>query len=200
MQSQRMTCHDFAAVPGLKIAYDVISKEQEATLIGEIEAMGLPPFVHDPDNPRCTRTFGWDYLWPDEAISVGEPLPCWLHSVRNVAADLAGVAPDQLIQGQVIRYEPGAVIQHHCDKRVWDNIIGLSLGDPVAMEFRKASDAGYELAIVQLPPRSLYLLTGEARHVFEHGLPAMDGTRWSITFRDFSSFGMKLRDEVLSIH
>jgi alkylated DNA repair dioxygenase AlkB len=115
-----------------------------------------------------------------------------------MAADLAQIAPDQLIQGQIIRYEPGAIIQPHCDKRVWDLIIGLSLGDAVTMEFRRAG--GGEVVLAELPPRSLYILTGEARHVFEHGLPAMLGTRWSITFRDFSPIGMKLRDEVLSTH
>jgi alkylated DNA repair dioxygenase AlkB len=200
MRPQRKVCHEIAVPPGLKMAYEVISTNEEEALIAEIEAMDLPPFVHDPGNPRCTRTFGWDYGWPDEAISVCEPIPPSLHAVRDLAAELAEVDPDQLIQGQIIRYEPGAIIQHHCDKRVWDHVIGLSLGDPVTMEFRKAlDDGGYQLVFAELPPRSIYVLTGEARHLFEHGLPAMQGTRWSITFRDFSPIGMKLRDEVLSM-
>jgi alkylated DNA repair dioxygenase AlkB len=198
MQAEQKVCHEIAKPPGLKMAYEVVSTNAERALIAEIEAMGLPPFVHDPGNPRCTRTFGWDYHWPAEAISVCEPLPPWLQDIRDLAADFAEVLPDQLIQGQIIRYEPGAIIQHHCDKRVWDIVIGLSLGDPVTMEFRKAVDGGCEMVFAKLPPRSLYVLTGEARHVFEHGLPAMQGTRWSITFRDFSPFGMKLRDEFLS--
>jgi alkylated DNA repair dioxygenase AlkB len=180
------------------MAYDVISTDEETALIAKIEAMGLPPFVHDPGNPRCTRTFGWDYLWPDEAISPCEPLPASLHAIRDLVAEIAEVPPDHLIQCQIVRYEPGAIIQHHCDKRVWDLIIGLSLGDPVVMEFRKPADGDYEVIFAELPSRSLYVLTGEARHVFEHGLPAMRGTRWSITFRDFSEIGLRLRDAVLS--
>ncbi len=195
MQAPRNPCRDVAAPAGLKMAYDVISPEDERDLIDQIEAMGLPPFAHDPDNPRCTRTFGWDYHWPDEAISPGEPLPESLHALRNLVAELAEVPADSLIQVQIIRYEPGAIIQHHCDKRVWDIIIGLSLGDGVTMEFRKAGEGGYEVVRAELPPRSLYVLTGEARHVFEHGLPAMQGTRWSFTFRDFSEVGLRLRDE-----
>lgn len=200
MPTSRTNCHEIAALPGLKMAYNVISVDEEKSLIAEIEAMGLPPFTHDPGNPRCTKTFGWDYGWPDEVISPCEPLPAWLYDVRDLAADLAAVLPDQLIQGQIIRYEPGAIIQHHCDKRVWDHIIGLSLGDPVIMEFRKPIDGGYEVVSAELPSRSLYVLTGAARHVFEHGLPAMQGTRWSITFRDFSPIGLRLRDEVLSMN
>lgn len=151
MQVQQTICHEIAAPPGLKMAYNVISADEEKSLIAEIEATGLPPFAHDPGNPRCTKTFGWDYGWPDEAISPCEPLPAWLKGVRDLAADLAEVLPDHLIQGQIIRYEPGAIIQHHCDKRVWDHIIGLSLGDPVIMEFRKPVDGGYEFVSAELP-------------------------------------------------
>ena len=120
--------------------------------------------------------------------------------MRDLAAGLAEVAPEQLIQGQIIRYDPGAIIQHHCDKRVWDNVMGLSLGDPVTMEFRKPVESGHEVVAVELPPRSLYVMTGPARHIYEHGIPAMHGTRWSVTFRDFSPIGLKLRDQVLAMN
>jgi alkylated DNA repair dioxygenase AlkB len=42
---------------------------------------------------------------------------------------------------------------------------------------------------VLLAPRSIYHLTGEARHEWEHGVAAMEATRWSITFRSLSEEG-----------
>lgn len=41
-----------------------------------------------------------------------------------------------------------------------------------------------------LAPRSIYHLSGEARHVWEHSIAAMEDTRWSITFRSPSSAGL----------
>jgi hypothetical protein len=55
MPAQGKICHEIAAPPGLKMAYDVVSIDEEKALIAEIEAMGLPPFALDPGNPRCTK-------------------------------------------------------------------------------------------------------------------------------------------------
>jgi alkylated DNA repair dioxygenase AlkB len=34
-----------------------------------------------------------------------------------------------------------------------------------------------------LAPRSAYLLSGPARHIWEHSIPPVDAHRYSITFR-----------------
>ncbi|WP_457349101.1 hypothetical protein [Sphingomonas sp. UYP23] len=44
---------------------------------------------------------------------------------------------------------------------------------------------------VPLPPRSIYHLSGEARHVWEHSIPEMAETRRSITFRSLSASGQE---------
>jgi DNA oxidative demethylase len=38
-------------------------------------------------------------------------------------------------------------------------------------------------------PRSVYHLSGEARHQWEHSIAPMDVPRWSITFRSLSDKG-----------
>jgi DNA oxidative demethylase len=45
-----------------------------------------------------------------------------------------------------------------------------------------------------LPPRSIYHLTGEARHEWEHSIAEMAVTRWSITFRSLSKKEVRLAD------
>jgi len=44
-----------------------------------------------------------------------------------------------------------------------------------------------------LAPRSIYHLTGETRHQWEHSIAAMAATRWSITFRSLSEKGRSLQ-------
>jgi alkylated DNA repair dioxygenase AlkB len=44
---------------------------------------------------------------------------------------------------------------------------------------------------VALPPRSIYLLAGDARYAWRHSLQPVRGTRWSVTFRSFSAEGLR---------
>jgi DNA oxidative demethylase len=55
-------------------------------------------------------------------------------------------------------------------------------------------DSGEERP-VPLPPRSLYVLAEDARYVWQHSLPPMRGTRYSITFRSFSAEGLRRLEE-----
>jgi alkylated DNA repair dioxygenase AlkB len=43
----------------------------------------------------------------------------------------------------------------------------------------------------QLPRRSAYHLSGEVRHEWEHGIPAHDELRFSVTFRSLSALGRR---------
>ena len=36
-------------------------------------------------------------------------------------------------------------------------------------------------------PRSLYMMSGESRHVWEHSIPAVEAPRYSITFRTLAT-------------
>src|SRR3546814_4248342 len=56
---------------------------------------------------------------------------------------------------------------------------------PYTTLFRSAT--GFERASALLATRSIYHLTGEARHQWEHSIAEMDLTRWSITFRSLRS-------------
>jgi alkylated DNA repair dioxygenase AlkB len=57
------------------------------------------------------------------------------------------------------------------------------------MRFRRRKPGGFDRASVFLTPRSIYQLTGEARHKWEHSIAAIEVTRWSITFRSLSEKG-----------
>jgi hypothetical protein len=176
---------------GLKLAYDAITPDEERELIALIEASGLSYLAYDADNPRSSTSYGWKYDFRNDCFVSCPPLLDGFRRIAQTAAAFAGVAPDDLAECLLNRYEPGAIIQSHLDKPVWDRVIGISLGTRATMNFRKAVDGGYDSAEAELLPRSMYLLADDARYVLEHSLPPMQGTRWSVTFRTLSEEGLR---------
>jgi alkylated DNA repair dioxygenase AlkB len=67
----------------------------------------------------------------------------------------------------------------------------ISLGAPATMRFRRRKPGGFDRASAELSPRSIYHLSGEARHQWEHSIAEMAVTRWSITFRSLSEKGRR---------
>lgn len=172
---------------GFKLAQEVISREKEATLIELIDSSGLEYTPYDPGNRRASTSYGWKYDHSTDEFRPCPAIPDGFKSLRDQAARFAGIDPGSIAECLLNRYEPGAIIQWHHDKPVWEYVIGVSLGSPVTMALRKKSSSAYEYAEANLQPRSMYLLSGEARHVFQHSLPPAAETRWSITFRSLSS-------------
>ena len=178
--------------PGLKLADEVVTSEEEADLITLIERSGLSYSPYDPENPRSSTSYGWKYDYGSDSFLACAPMPNGFRAICEKAAAFAGVEPDQLAECLLNRYEPGAIIQPHLDKPVWEHVVGISLGTPTTMQFRKEVGDVYARAEIELAPRSMYLLSGEARYTWQHSLPPLEATRWSITFRDFSDEGRRL--------
>jgi DNA oxidative demethylase len=177
-------------LPGLSQAGAIVTPEEEQALIASIDASPLAPFrFHQWLGKRLTTTYGWSYDFDDGSFTPAEPMPDWLLPLRTKAAQFAGLPPDELAQTLLIRYDPGAGIGWHRDRPVFEHVLGISLGAPTTMRFRRRQRGGFDRAAVFLAPRSIYHLTGEARHQWEHSIAPMDATRWSITFRSLSQEG-----------
>lgn len=176
-----------AAVPGLSLAQDFIDQQAERGLIARIDATGLSPFQYQQwQGKRLTSSFGWSYDFTARRVKVAPDFPEWLLNVRDRAANFAGLKPAHLVQALLIRYDPGAGIGWHRDRPVFEHVIGISLGNPATMRFRRRRADGFDRAKAELPPRSIYHLTGEVRHEWEHSIAPMDVPRWSITFRSLA--------------
>ena len=137
-----------------------------------------------------TASFGWNYDFETKRFAPTEPIPDWLFEVRERAARFASLKPDDLVQALLIRYDPGAGIGWHRDRPVFEHVVGVSLGAPTVMRFRQRFDGGFRRATVPLPPRSIYRLSDEVRHAWEHSIPEQDASRWSIMFRNLSAKGL----------
>lgn len=179
----------FAAplLPGLGQADDIVSPDEEKALIAAIDATALAPFrFHQWEGKRLTASYGWHYDFDGGGLTPSEPLPDWLLPLRERAAHFAGVPPEELAQSLLIRYDPGAGIGWHRDRPVFAHVLGISLGAPATMRFRRRRAGGFDRAATPLAPRSVYHLAGAARHAWEHSILPMDATRWSITFRSLA--------------
>ena len=187
----RMTQFDlFAAprgLPGLTHAPGVLPEGRLAGLAEAIDAAPLTPFRFQQwTGLRLTASYGWHYDFEAGRVGQAEPMPDWLLAVRDVAAGFAGVPAAALVQALLIRYDPGAGIGWHRDRPVFDHVVGLSIGAPATLRFRRRTADGFDRFAQALEAGDAYHLTGDARWEWEHGIAPMAATRWSITFRSLT--------------
>ena len=183
---------DEPLLAGLDYRDGVITAAEEAALIDHLGALDLAPFrFHGWTGNRKTASFGWRYDFDDASFTPADPLPDWLLPLRDKAAALAGAAPDNFVHVLLARYDPGAGIGWHRDRPVFEQVVGVSLHTPARLRFRRRTATGFDRASLDVAPRSAYLLSGEARHAWEHSIAPGDRLRFSITFRTLSGLGRR---------
>lgn len=152
-------------VDGLAYVPDFITPQQEASLISTIDAQDWLT-----DLKRRVQHYGWRYDYKAKRISedlrLGE-LPDWLAGYcKKLHIDgYFSQMPDQVI---INEYLAGQGITPHidCVPCFGDTIASLSLGSPCVMELSKDSQKRPLL----LEPRSLVVLSGEARYRWKHAI------------------------------
>ena len=190
---QMQTLFDDSLIPGLTLHANFIDAAEERELIDRIDAQPMEPFRFQQwTGKRLVKSFGWHYDFQLGTVSRAEPIPEWLDAVRARAAALAGFDSHALQQALLLKYGPGAGINWHRDRPQFGEVFGISLGTFAQMRFRRRVDQRWQRMSVPLEPRSLYHLSGEVRHEWEHSIVEMPaGSRYSITFRTLSESGRK---------
>lgn len=184
MDAQGSLFDDAPPVAGLRLVTGAIDAESEARLAELIDAAPLAPFQFGQwEGKRMTANYGSAYDYQRGRPIPAPPLPDWLEDLRGRIVPLLGRDPAAFVQALLIRYDPGAAIGWHRDRPQYDEVIGLSLSAPATLRLRRRTEGGFERASVELPPRSIYLLSGEVRAAWEHSIAAQDFTRRSVTFR-----------------
>jgi alkylated DNA repair dioxygenase AlkB len=168
----------FAYRPGL------ISRAEEAGLIAQFGALPFREFeFHGYLGRRRTVSFGLHYDFGDMKVRETEPVPQFLRSLRDRAAEFAGIDGEALRHALVTEYAPGAPIGWHRDRPVFGDVIGVSFASSCRFRFRRKRGYGWERTAITLAPRSAYLLRGAARTEWEHSIPPAEELRYSVTFR-----------------
>ena len=115
-----------------------------------------------------------------------EPIPAWLAEIVASVETFGGPAT-RIQQVLCTEYGVGVGIGWHRDKPHFDEIFGLSLGSACKFRFRKRTGKTWERFTIDAEPRSLYMMSGPSRQIWEHSIPAVEAPRYSITFRTMTN-------------
>jgi alkylated DNA repair dioxygenase AlkB len=176
---------------GLRYLPEFITPAEEACLLDFIDSnhwLG--------DLKRRVQHYGFRYNYKSRSVFPSDylgPLPVELDVIaeRLLALGLVDALPDQAI---INEYEPGQGISAHIDcQPCFGNYIGsLSLLSTVDMHLKNPVTG--ELIVQKLAPRSLIMISDEARYDWTHAIPArksdptpmgnqVRSRRISVTFR-----------------
>ena len=163
---------------------DVISADAEAVLATHLRDLPFKPFeFHGHLGARRVVAFGYRYDYGRQAVETTAAIPDFLLALRAQVAAQVGIAPGDFVQSLINEYAPGAGIGWHRDRPQFGLVAGVSLLSPCVLRFRRKAGAGWDRAAAPLAPRSVYRLSGAARHVWEHSIVPHEALRYSITFR-----------------
>jgi alkylated DNA repair dioxygenase AlkB len=172
---------------GFRYREEIISEEEQAVLVTAIEKLDLKPFeFHGYLGNRRVASFGFKYDFSRRAVQRADDIPHFLNELLGRVAEFAGSEQDTFRQAGINEYRAGAGIGWHKDKPEFGIIVGVSLLAPATMRFRREDEGNWLRISHTLEPRSIYILSGEARTEWEHSIPPLDALRYSITFRTFS--------------
>jgi alkylated DNA repair dioxygenase AlkB len=172
-----------AAPVGLWYAAEFISPMTERDLIQRVAALPLQPFQFGQyEGKRRVASFGFRYDYTLRRLQKADPIPPWLAPLIERVEGFGGPGT-RIAQVLCTEYDTGVGIGWHRDKPHFDRIFGLSLGAPCRFRFRRDAGGHWERFTLDAAPRSIYMMTDEARRDSEHSIPAVEAPRHSITFR-----------------
>jgi alkylated DNA repair dioxygenase AlkB len=180
-----------AQVPdGFIYRQNFISEAEEHELIREIQKLQLTPFkYYQFTGKRRTASFGWEYEFGKSEITIAPDVPAFLLPVRTRAGNLFNIDPNSLIQTSIIEYSTGSPIGWHRDIPHFGVVVGISLGAACRMRLRKYNRARSknlnrdEILSIELQPRSIYLMSGASREIWQHSIPPVKELRYAIMMR-----------------
>jgi alkylated DNA repair dioxygenase AlkB len=122
---------------------------------------------HGVTAKRRVIHFGLRYALASRVLSNAPELPAQFEPIRVRAAALAGIPPADFSQILVNEYRPEAGLGWHHDSPPFGIVAGVSLGARCTLSFQEGSGKERRTAAVGLPSQSIYLLTGDARNLWQ---------------------------------
>jgi len=171
-----------------------ISEDEEREVTREIQKLNLAPFkYYQFTGKRRTASFGWQYEFGKSEITTAPDIPAFLLPLRTAAGTLFNIDPSSLVQASIIEYSTGSPIGWHRDIPHFGVVVGISLGAPCRMRFRQysrvrtRSSKRDEILSIELQPRSIYLMSGASREIWQHSIPPVKALRYAIMMRTLRS-------------
>jgi alkylated DNA repair dioxygenase AlkB len=172
------------APDGLLFEPEIMTAIEELAFLEVIKTLPFGAFrMHGVDAKRRVVRFGLHYLAGSAAMTPASDFPLSLEPLRARAATAAGIPTHLLSESLVTEYTPGAGIGWHRDSPPFGIVAGISLGGSSRMRFQRGEGQQRQTWTLELPPRSIYVMSGVAREEWQHTIPPVKEPRWSITFR-----------------
>ncbi len=164
------------AIPGLSYVADYITEKAQTWLLAKVDnGLWLD------DLKRRVQHYGFKYDYRkrkvDMSMHVGL-LPDWLERLsQKLHRD--GYMPEIADQVIVNEYLPGQGISAHidCEPCFKDTIVSMSLASSCVMYFTNKLDHTLKIPVL-LEPRSIVVLTGQARYEWLHSITARRYDEW----------------------
>lgn len=182
-------------IPGIYLIHDFINAEEEEELLAAVDCRPWKSLAK-----RRVQHYGYEFCYETRNVNtkqyLGE-LPLFVSPILeriSLFKELDSASNASLDQLTVNEYPPGVGLSPHIDTHsaFGGSIFSLSLAGPCIMEFRKYSDGdwisksastgdrdvensetstNFLKRAIYLPPRSILLLSGEARYAWHHYIP-----------------------------
>jgi alkylated DNA repair dioxygenase AlkB len=177
---------------GLVYRAHFISRAEEAALLAAIAPLPFRQarFQQYVARRRVVHFHADGDVDTEDAYDDGEsfslaPVPPFLAALQERVADSFGMTRASFVHTLVSEYPPGAPIGWHRDKPTYGVVFGISLKGRGTMRFRPlgARVEPRQTYALELEPRSLYVMQGPIRWLWQHSMLPARELRYSVTFR-----------------
>ena len=179
------TSHD--GPPGLRFVPGFLSRAEADELLDLVATLTLVEARYkDYTAKRRVASFGGQFDYTAMQLKNGPAIPDMFAPLIDQIAGWLGVAPSLFTHMLVAEYRPGTPLGWHRDVPDFESIVGVSLLGTATMKFRPYPHiVGQRSQVLQLelPPRSLYVIEGDARWHWQHSVAATHEQRFSVTLR-----------------
>lgn len=157
--------YDDPLVPkGLVVIPEYVSVAEEEALITAIDSEAWDTTIR-----RRVQHYGFQFEYSKLTVDTERPVKPFPPKCDELThrSELSDHGFNQLT---INEYVPGIGIASHCDTHssFTDIIAVVSLGGPINMDF--VSDCGSKKVSVEIPNRSLYIMSGDSRYGWRHGV------------------------------
>jgi alkylated DNA repair dioxygenase AlkB len=174
---------------GLLYCPGFIDTRAEQALLAAIESLPVREarFRQYTARRRVVRFGEGDYLEAEPDQPTDHPrieFPDFLLDVREQVAAWLGMPAGDFVHALCTEYAPGTPIGWHRDAPHFEIVAGISLASACRMRFRPLDKARHDDVFArELQPRSLYVMRDDIRWFWQHNIPPVKATRYSITLR-----------------
>lgn len=169
---------------GFAYTPDFISTQEEQELLVHLGTLPFRPAkYYEFTAKREVVSFGFGYSFDQSALIKAPPIPEFLLPLRERIAGISHRDASRFEQVSITKYNVGTTIGWHRDAPPFGIVAGISLASSCTLRMRKQENGKWIRYNLVAEPRSLYLIMGEARYVWQHSIPAVEQLRYSITFR-----------------